>query len=261
MHARQVALYDMCLIQDQQLFLLAEARIVQDCIGPCCMCFTVNLSDHTQTRCISLMEHWCKLSYGDAAAAIIGLSGKLEPCVSAAQPSQPPQQQQQANPTKPRTNQQPNVPDQHSADQTDHTPPQPPDRQTGHSSRPTPVQQSQQTTQDSVEQTAASQQEFASQARCHCLCLGLGAGSLPLFLSHHFPGMMVQAVELDPVVIAAATQEMGLPANRYLMLLHVSPTALLQPKLLMVLQMPVSCIQLCYYTHLAIEFSVRLIMV
>ena len=63
-------------------------------------------------------------------------------------------------------------------------------------------------------QTAAQQQQHAQQAACHALCLGLGGGSLPLFLSHHFPGMFVQAVELDPVVLAAATQEMGLPAYR-----------------------------------------------
>ena len=88
-----------------------------------------------------------------------------------------------------------------------------------------------------MEQTAASQQEFAGKARCHCLCLGLGAGSLPYFLSHHFPGMMVQAVELDPVVLAAATQEMGLPADRYL-LLHASLTALLQSKIPMEMQLP-----------------------
>ena len=50
---------------------------------------------------------------------------------------------------------------------------------------------------------------------CSALCIGLGAGTLPNFLSHHFPGMQVKAVELDPVVIQAATEAMGLPADRY----------------------------------------------
>lgn len=66
-----------------------------------------------------------------------------------------------------------------------------------------------------LDDAQSSQQQLQQSPTCHALCLGLGAGSLPLFLSHHFPGMLVQAVELDPVVIAAATQEMGLPAKRY----------------------------------------------
>ena len=50
---------------------------------------------------------------------------------------------------------------------------------------------------------------------CRALCIGLGGGSLPNFLSHHFPGLVVDAVELDPTVVTAATQCMGLPYSRY----------------------------------------------
>lgn len=46
------------------------------------------------------------------------------------------------------------------------------------------------------------------------LCIGIGGGSLPLFLSHHFPGMRVEAVDLDPAVLAAASQAMGFPLDR-----------------------------------------------
>lgn len=42
-----------------------------------------------------------------------------------------------------------------------------------------------------------------------CVCYGMGGGSLPLFLAHHFPQMKVQAVDLDPVVVQAATDAMG----------------------------------------------------
>lgn len=51
-------------------------------------------------------------------------------------------------------------------------------------------------------------------ASCRALCVGLGGGSLPNFLSHHFPGLHVDAVELDPTVVAAATQCMGFPHSR-----------------------------------------------
>ena len=60
--------------------------------------------------------------------------------------------------------------------------------------------------------TAAESTEF----RPCAVCIGTGGGSLPLFLAHHFPGMLVQAVELDPVVLAAASQAMGLPIDRCL---------------------------------------------
>lgn len=46
------------------------------------------------------------------------------------------------------------------------------------------------------------------------LCIGLGGGSLSNFLSHHFPGLHVDAVELDPLVITAASDLMGLPRHR-----------------------------------------------
>ena len=61
------------------------------------------------------------------------------------------------------------------------------------------------------EQTSTSE----SVPSCSALCIGLGAGTLPNFLSHHFPGMKVDAVELDPVVIQAAIEALGLPADRY----------------------------------------------
>jgi hypothetical protein len=47
------------------------------------------------------------------------------------------------------------------------------------------------------------------------VCIGMGSGSLPLFLAHHFPGMQVEAVELDPVVVQAATAAMGFPLDRW----------------------------------------------
>ena len=59
---------------------------------------------------------------------------------------------------------------------------------------------------------------------CSALCIGLGAGTLPNFLSHHFPGMQVEAVELDPVVIQAATEALGLPADRYLWAVKAVPS-------------------------------------
>ena len=49
---------------------------------------------------------------------------------------------------------------------------------------------------------------------CRALCIGLGGGTLPNFLSHHLPGLHVDAIELDPVVVAAATECMGLPRSR-----------------------------------------------
>lgn len=51
---------------------------------------------------------------------------------------------------------------------------------------------------------------------CRALCIGLGGGSLPNFLSHHFPGLLVDAVELDPLVVTAATDYMGFPSRRCL---------------------------------------------
>ncbi|GJP50320.1 hypothetical protein CLOM_g9451 [Closterium sp. NIES-68] len=48
--------------------------------------------------------------------------------------------------------------------------------------------------------------------RLHVLCLGLGGGSLPLFLANTLPSALIDAVEIDPAVITAATQHMGFPA-------------------------------------------------
>ena len=63
--------------------------------------------------------------------------------------------------------------------------------------------------------SAALHPNPTSQLRCRVLCIGLGGGSLPLFLSHHFPGMEVEVVEIDPAVIAAARTAMGFPQDRY----------------------------------------------
>ncbi|EFN52903.1 hypothetical protein CHLNCDRAFT_138459 [Chlorella variabilis] len=61
--------------------------------------------------------------------------------------------------------------------------------------------------------------------RLRALCIGVGGGSLPLFLSHHFPRMDVDAVELDPAVVAAATRAMGLPAALPSLRLHTADAA------------------------------------
>eukprot|EP00191_Tetraselmis_sp_GSL018_P009178 CAMPEP_0177616464 /NCGR_PEP_ID=MMETSP0419_2-20121207/24179_1 /TAXON_ID=582737 /ORGANISM="Tetraselmis sp., Strain GSL018" /LENGTH=253 /DNA_ID=CAMNT_0019114543 /DNA_START=457 /DNA_END=1214 /DNA_ORIENTATION=+ len=53
------------------------------------------------------------------------------------------------------------------------------------------------------------------------LCLGAGGGSLPLFLSHHFPGAEVDAVEHDPTVAEAAHAAMGLPEQIPNLTFHV----------------------------------------
>ena len=42
------------------------------------------------------------------------------------------------------------------------------------------------------------------------LCIGVGGGSLPLFVAHHFPSASVEGVEVDPVVLEAAEESMGL---------------------------------------------------
>jgi tRNA G46 methylase TrmB len=57
------------------------------------------------------------------------------------------------------------------------------------------------------------------------VCVGLGGGSLPAFLSHHFPGAQVVAVELDPLVVKAAREAMGLTtAAGNLTIVEVSET-------------------------------------
>eukprot|EP00951_Prasinocladus_malaysianus_P016315 scaffold126952_cov41-Prasinocladus_malaysianus.AAC.1 len=45
------------------------------------------------------------------------------------------------------------------------------------------------------------------------LCLGVGGGSLPHFCVHHFPGSVVDAVDIDPMVFEAAHSAMGLPEH------------------------------------------------
>jgi hypothetical protein len=54
------------------------------------------------------------------------------------------------------------------------------------------------------------------------LCIGLGGGSLPNFLVHSFPFASVDAVEIDPAVVEAATLAMGLPARLPRMTLHTA---------------------------------------
>ncbi|KAL3138167.1 hypothetical protein ABBQ38_005393 [Trebouxia sp. C0009 RCD-2024] len=65
----------------------------------------------------------------------------------------------------------------------------------------------------------------SSRKGCRALCIGLGGGSLPNFLSHHFPGLLVDAVELDPLVVTAATDYMGFPSHRPNMQLHQGDAA------------------------------------
>ncbi|CAK0861427.1 unnamed protein product [Prorocentrum cordatum] len=45
--------------------------------------------------------------------------------------------------------------------------------------------------------------------RLRVLCIGLGAGVMPSFLSHHVPLCDVDAVELEPAVVAAALGPLG----------------------------------------------------
>ncbi|KAK9819395.1 hypothetical protein WJX81_003737 [Elliptochloris bilobata] len=61
--------------------------------------------------------------------------------------------------------------------------------------------------------------------RACAVCVGVGGGALPLFLSHHFPGLLVDAVELDAAVLEAATTAMGLPECRANLHLHCADGA------------------------------------
>lgn len=61
--------------------------------------------------------------------------------------------------------------------------------------------------------------------RLRVLCIGVGGGSLPLFLSHTLPWVEVDAVELDPAVVAAAMAAMGLPADHPRLRLHTADAA------------------------------------
>lgn len=67
---------------------------------------------------------------------------------------------------------------------------------------------------DDDEQPQSGNSDNGRPPRCRALCVGLGGGSLPLFLTHHFPGLEIDVVELDPVVIAAAEAGMGFPRDR-----------------------------------------------
>ncbi|KAK9867037.1 hypothetical protein WJX84_008781 [Apatococcus fuscideae] len=51
-------------------------------------------------------------------------------------------------------------------------------------------------------------------SRPRVLFIGLGGGTLPLALHHHFPGMDIDAVELDPTVVRAARTAMSFPSDR-----------------------------------------------
>ena len=60
----------------------------------------------------------------------------------------------------------------------------------------------------------ASADSNGGQHVCRALCVGLGGGTLPLFLTHHFPNLHIDVVELDPVVLRAAEEAMGFPKDR-----------------------------------------------
>lgn len=55
--------------------------------------------------------------------------------------------------------------------------------------------------------------------RLKALFIGLGGGTLPLALHHHFPGMDIDTVELDAVVVEAARSAMAFPADRQVFVL------------------------------------------
>lgn len=47
------------------------------------------------------------------------------------------------------------------------------------------------------------------------LFIGLGGGSMPLFLSHAFPGLAIDITEIDATVIKAASEIIGFPLDRH----------------------------------------------
>ena len=65
-----------------------------------------------------------------------------------------------------------------------------------------------------TDRTEAAPAAAASQ-RPRTLFIGLGGGTLPLALRHHFPGMDIDAIELDPVVVEAAQEAMAFPHDRH----------------------------------------------
>jgi len=46
-----------------------------------------------------------------------------------------------------------------------------------------------------------------------CVFVGLGSGALPAFVHHHFPAVQCEVVEIDPVVVFAATKFLGFPTR------------------------------------------------
>ena len=72
--------------------------------------------------------------------------------------------------------------------------------------------------QPEVQRACLAQRNSAMGDPAHtrrALCIGLGGGSLAMFLAHHWPGLEVDAVELDPLVLEAATKGMGCTPGRY----------------------------------------------
>jgi hypothetical protein len=68
----------------------------------------------------------------------------------------------------------------------------------------------------SVTTSAATTSPPASSRRqISVLCIGLGGGTLPHFIARHFPQARVDVVEIDEVVVEAATTAMGLPVSSY----------------------------------------------
>jgi spermidine synthase len=49
-----------------------------------------------------------------------------------------------------------------------------------------------------------------------CLLIGLGGGAMVRFLSHHFPEIEVDVVEIDPAVVEVAERYFGVKPNRNL---------------------------------------------
>ena len=189
------------------------------------------LQQSNKSKCLQSMhqtKHWSVKGHSStahnytlvgAAAAILGVSGKLHSCLSIGQSIQQQQQQQQRVFSQQLLLQQLNdhrKPVLHSADRSDQfsdhssdqNSAQHPDYVTrqhtelhslpriNHSLMPASAHHHSQGHMQQPNQTAAQQHQHADETACHALCLGLGGGSLPLFLSHQFPGMMGQAVEL-----------------------------------------------------------------
>lgn len=70
--------------------------------------------------------------------------------------------------------------------------------------------------------TARNGSADAGNRALRMLCIGLGGGTFPLFLADRFPHMHIDAVEIDPVVVEAATEAMGLPTALPNLRLHTA---------------------------------------